>query len=183
MVSSISRRRVIAVAASIINNYLSALQSLKASNKTIGPRRLIARRVPSFSALPREVCNALISASESAASRTCNTFPLSPISVKSAQNSFSASSSAVRISCVEGAKDKSLSPDIPMGRAMARPGLVRSEADRKVNGEVGHTGFSKRTQEHVCPKTRVDLVKCEFRHEGISFCLHQGKLIMVVRRC
>lgn len=74
---------------------------------------------PVFPALPKEDCSALIVAKDTVPSRTRETLPRRAMSPKSAQNKLSALSRVVKISCVEGDSENSLSQDIPMGSAIA----------------------------------------------------------------
>jgi hypothetical protein len=83
------------------------------------PNRPVASTGPSFPALPREACNARINANDTAASRTCETLPLRVTRARSAQNSLSALSNVLSMSCVAVGRERSLSPDIPIGRAIA----------------------------------------------------------------
>jgi hypothetical protein len=99
------------------------------------PRRFAASTGPPCPAFPKEVCNALIVASVTIVSRTCATFPLLAVYLRSAQNSVSAFSSVLIMSCVAGGDDRSLSPDIPIGNAIAAGWFNISHSEHRKHDE------------------------------------------------
>lgn len=113
--SNISRWSVIADDASIATKSETCVKTLE----RYLPKRRAAKRGASALALPSDDCSARIIASDTDASRTWATPPLRDVNARSAQNNFSASTSAPKISRVAGASEGSLFPDIPIGRAIA----------------------------------------------------------------